>query len=61
MDPSWTLLKRFDDQAFNNFLFGSKPNLGHDLVLQDILNVESIHKRFQHITCMKMKKPKVLT
>jgi hypothetical protein len=46
MDPSRALLKRFDDQALNNFLFGSKPNLEHDLVLQNILNVESIYKRF---------------
>lgn len=36
MDPSQAFLKRFDDQALNSFLFGSKPNLGHDLVLQDI-------------------------
>jgi hypothetical protein len=61
MDPSRALLKSFDDQALNNFLFGSKTNLEHDLVLQDIENVESIHKRFQHVTCMKMGKPKVIT
>jgi hypothetical protein len=36
MDPSRALLKRFDEQAINNFLFRSKPNLENDFVLQNI-------------------------